>query len=133
MLSACNMSMAVRLALTRRPRAGRAAREAMLFELPRAGSAGYSAPFRSSSDAAAAAAPPVGGSGRLSLAARSAMVLPGDGVAEVAASRLQLHNTLLASALRHKQARFVRDCGAYMQVRRGAGGKGGGGKSDAEG
>jgi hypothetical protein len=48
----------------------------------------------------------------------NALTLTSDGAAEVVASQIDdLSNTLLASAVKHQQARFIRDCGHYMQVR----------------
>jgi hypothetical protein len=114
MLSACNTTMAARLALARRPAPGAPPRDAMLFELPRADGR------RASSGDAASPNASAGRDAAAAAGCRGAVVLPADGDAEVAASRLLLHNTLLASALKHKQARFVRDCGAYMQVGPGA-------------
>lgn len=47
----------------------------------------------------------------------AALVSPADVSADVVASSLGLNNTLLASAVGQRQARFVADIGTYMQVR----------------
>ncbi|KAI8470520.1 MAG: kinase-like domain-containing protein [Monoraphidium minutum] len=93
MASAANMRAATRLALLRgaapaaaAPDAHRAP-DALLFEAPRGGR------------------PSEAGAPTLCGRARPA-VLPGDATAEVAASRMALGNTLLASAVKHQQARF---------------------------
>ena len=96
MARASNMRMAVRIAILR---PNPASDEALLFEVPRACSPSS-----------------LEGSVCGGCANRAAVVQPGDGAAEVLATRLALGNTLLASAVKHRQARFVRDCGSYMQV-----------------
>ena len=81
--------------------------EALLFELPRA-------PRGASLELSARGGGGKGAAGTAAFCAAPAVVRPGDADGEVAASRLPLANTLLAAALRHRQARFVRECSAYM-------------------
>lgn len=102
MLRACGLRASVRIGLLQHNDPNRM----LLFEAPRA--------------AARAAASP---------AASSDGVLASDADVhgEVIATSMSLTNTLLASALAEKQARFVSDCGLYMQVRRRGGQLRGGG------
>jgi hypothetical protein len=99
MLKSCSMRMTARLALLQPDASGKA----LLFEAPRAGSAGGA---------------PAPGS------PRHRLVAPTDATADVVASHLSLSNTLLASAVQQMQARFISDVGVYMQV--GARSEGGG-------
>jgi len=92
MLKACSMRMSARLALLQHDSTGKA----MLFECaaPRA-----NAPLSTGSQSS-----------------RNQLVSAADTTADVVATGLNLSNTLLASAISQKQARFISDCGQYMQT-----------------
>lgn len=99
MLRASSLRMSARLALLQD---GGTGGRALLFEAP---------------------PPPGGGSGSSASgggsgpeAARAPLVAPGDLAGQVAATSLPLANTLLARAVAQQQARFISDCGLYMQV-----------------
>ncbi|KAI8462305.1 MAG: kinase-like domain-containing protein [Monoraphidium minutum] len=97
MLKTCSMRMSVRLALLQNDKSGKA----LLFEVARPKSTG-------------------GGSGSGGSGApgspRSRFVAPDDAAGDVVASYMALPNTLLASAVSQQQARFISDCGQYMQT-----------------
>lgn len=101
MQSACNVRAAARLALLRGSSSDTSA--ALLFEAPKCLRRQPAAPGPEASASAA------GGPCK-------SVVAPSDASADVTASALALGNTLLGSAARHRQARFVRDCGQYMQT-----------------
>lgn len=90
MLKSCSMRMSARLALLQ-PNSGRA----LLFEAGRG---------RGASACAAGPAP------------GAPLAAPADAAGDVVASYMALSNTLLASAVSQQQARFISDCGQYMQT-----------------
>ncbi|KAI8470351.1 MAG: hypothetical protein J3K34DRAFT_521472 [Monoraphidium minutum] len=92
LLKACGLRMSARLALLQP-----GCPDALLLELPRGGGGG--------------AGSSGGGGEQLS----GPVVAAGDAAGGVVASQMDLSNTLLASALARQQARFVKDCGHYMQ------------------
>jgi hypothetical protein len=94
MLRACSMRVSARLALLEPAPSS----SALLFE----------APGRGREKAGGSVCAPAGGS----------LVLPGDATVPVAATRLPLASTLLASAVRQQEARFITDCGTYLQASR---------------
>jgi len=86
MLKACSMRASVRLALVQHEEAGKA----LLFEAPRSLNGQGGSP-------------------------RHRLVCDADLSADVVASSIGLSNTLLTSAINQQQARFICDCGTYMQ------------------
>jgi hypothetical protein len=85
MLKTCSMRTSARLGLLQRHKSGKA----LVFEAPRASGAQGSP--------------------------RHMLVSASDATADVAVSSMGLTNTLLSSALQQQQARFICDCGTYMQ------------------
>lgn len=94
MLKACNLRTSARLALSY---SDAQAGKALVFEAP-----------------ADAQAPQ--GRAAANDSSRLSLPLPPDPGAGVLASRMDLHNTLLASAIQTQQARFISDIGKYMSV-----------------
>ena len=113
MASSAHVNASVRLSLI----SGPGAADALEFEArrapappPQASAAGGGWPLRH-----AAGAPHLVGRGGAEAAA-GVVEAAGDGETEVAVSRVSLSNTLLASAIEHRNARFVRDVSRYVQV-----------------
>lgn len=115
MLWACNIPMAVRLALlppgaslnpppgcSGSSRDDGADEEALLFEASRSGTRSGKSGSGSCSGSEADS--------------KRAIVAPSDAAAEVIVSHMALSNTLLAAAVSERQARFVKDYGHYIQV-----------------
>jgi hypothetical protein len=112
---ATSTQVSPRLALLQPPaQPGAASSNALLFELPRrallsraARAAAPGLPPRSASED--------GSGGRPG---------EGDGAGGVVAGVLELRNTLLGAAVQDRQARFIKDCSHYMQVRKKGGKQG---------
>ena len=130
MLRAAGLRTTVRLALLQWDGSPT---EALLFETPPSSSdapaAAASAPVSRAASGSAPSGPQVsaasataacggggGGGGCAGAGAAPPLTTPADADAEVVAGPLELANTLLASAVGMRQARFIKDVAAYMQT-----------------